>query len=67
MTSIENKFLTVKEVAKKLKLSSRTIQRIIKERKIEYVQVSKRAPRITQRALDKYLERNTQYAEYQQK
>ena len=60
MTSIEDRFLTIKEVAGRLKLSPRTSQRFIDNGGLEAVRVG-RPYRITQRALDKYLERNRFY------
>ena len=62
MTTIEDIFLTPKEVAETLKVTPRTIQRFIENGELEAVKVG-RQYRITENALTSYLERNTQYAQ----
>lgn len=57
-----SEYLTLKEVAKTLNVSPRTVDRILKARKLPYIRIS-RQYRIDKKHFDKFIEKNTRNLE----
>lgn len=57
MSKIDN-FLTIKEVSKKLKISERTVYRLIKAGKLKVLKISKKAFRISEKDLLQFLKKH---------
>ena len=57
---VEDKFLTIEEVAERLNVSVRVVQQWIKEKKIAHYEITPRVKRIPESVVDKLLTKSLQ-------
>lgn len=53
-----NNLLTIKEVSEKLKLSQRTVYRLIEARRLNVIKISRKAYRIPEKELIRFLRKH---------
>lgn len=56
---MEDKLLTINDVAKKLRVTSATVFRLMKKGELTFVKVSRRFTRIRERDLEDFIDRHT--------
>ena len=57
--SLEDRLLTIEEVAEKLRVNQSTIFRLMKSGKLPYIKVSRRFTRIREKDLENFLNKHT--------
>ena len=63
---LEDRLLTIEEVAEKLRVNQSTIFRLMKNGKLPYIKVSRRFTRIREKDLEHFLNKHTFSKEEQQ-